>query len=204
MLGMEWIKHFHEVTKEIVTTGEWRLLIVDGHGSHVTVEFVEFCLRVNIVTYSLPAHSTHLLQPLDIGLFSPLQKAYAGGSSRPVWEYSSYQRQLCSYADHCTHCNIYQKKYAKCMEGSRSHFIQCKTCLEQVDIWSSPAKSPCACCTIWTTYTPQYSQASSTSKVAYSSTNRLKSKDADLDRADLTDLIHQLEKLVLQQIRTGS
>jgi len=76
MLGMEWIKHFHEVTKSTVMGGEWRLLIVDGHGSHITVEFVEFCLSVNIVAYCLPAHSTHLLQPLDVGLFSPLQKAY--------------------------------------------------------------------------------------------------------------------------------
>ena len=48
----------------------------DGHGSHITIEFVEFCLSVNIVAYCLPAHSTHLLQPLDVGLFSPLQKAY--------------------------------------------------------------------------------------------------------------------------------
>lgn len=73
---MEWIKHFHEVTKGIVMGGEWRLLIIDGHRSHITVEFVEFCLSVNIITYCLPAHSTHLLQPLDVRLFSPLQKAY--------------------------------------------------------------------------------------------------------------------------------
>jgi len=61
MLGMEWIKHFREVPKEIVMDGKWRLLIVDGHGSHITVEFVGFCLSINIVAYCLPAHSTHLL-----------------------------------------------------------------------------------------------------------------------------------------------
>jgi len=55
MLEMEWIKHFHKVTKGTVMGGEWRLLIVDGHGSHITVEFVEFCLSVNIVAYCLPA-----------------------------------------------------------------------------------------------------------------------------------------------------
>ena len=72
---MEWLKHFHEVTKETVKSGAWRLLMVDGHASHITIEFMEFCLTVNIIVYCLPAHFTHLLQPLDVGLFSPLQKA---------------------------------------------------------------------------------------------------------------------------------
>jgi len=49
MLGMEWIKHFYKVTKSTIMGGECRLLIVDGHRSHITVEFVEFCLSVNIV-----------------------------------------------------------------------------------------------------------------------------------------------------------
>ena len=43
------------------------MLIVDGHVSHVSTEFIQFCL---------PAHSTHLLQPLDIGVFGPLQHNY--------------------------------------------------------------------------------------------------------------------------------
>ena len=52
------------------------MLIVDGHDSHVNIEFIQFCLASNIIAYCLPSHSTHLLQPLDIGLFSPLQKYY--------------------------------------------------------------------------------------------------------------------------------
>ena len=52
------------------------MLIVDGYSSHISIEFIEFCLTVNIIAYYLPPHSTHLLQPLDVGLFSPLQKAY--------------------------------------------------------------------------------------------------------------------------------
>jgi len=76
MLGMQWIKLFHEVTNETLTSGAWRLLIVDGHESHITIESIEFCLSVNIVAYCLPAHSTHLLQPLGVRLFSPLQRPY--------------------------------------------------------------------------------------------------------------------------------
>jgi len=37
---------------------------------------LKFCLTPNIIAYSLPSHLTHLLEPLDVGLFSPLQKYY--------------------------------------------------------------------------------------------------------------------------------
>lgn len=49
---------------------------MDGHTSHVAWEFFEYCLTHNIIPLCLPAHSTHLLQPLDVGLFGPLQKNY--------------------------------------------------------------------------------------------------------------------------------
>jgi hypothetical protein len=42
---------------------------MDGHGSHLTIEFVEYCDKTWIVPFLLPLHATHLLQPLDIGVF---------------------------------------------------------------------------------------------------------------------------------------
>lgn len=50
---------------------------MDGHVSHMTWEFFDFCLSHKIVPIFLPPHSTHQLQPLDVGLFSPLQKYYS-------------------------------------------------------------------------------------------------------------------------------
>lgn len=41
-LGLEWIQHFHENTKHC--KGKWRLLIFDGHSSHQTAGFRDFCL----------------------------------------------------------------------------------------------------------------------------------------------------------------
>jgi len=55
------------------------LLLLDGHGSHFNWEFFDFCLSNKIIPLCLPAHSTHLLQPLDVGLFSPLQRFYSNG-----------------------------------------------------------------------------------------------------------------------------
>lgn len=43
----------------------------------MTWEFFDYCLNNRIVPFCLPPHSTHLLQPLDVGLFSPLQKHYS-------------------------------------------------------------------------------------------------------------------------------
>ena len=53
-----------------------RLLLVDGHSSHVNLAFLEYAIANRIVVLVLPPHSTHRLQPLDIGLFGPLSKTY--------------------------------------------------------------------------------------------------------------------------------
>ena len=74
-LGFEWLKHFDRHTKAR-TVGGYRLLILDGHESHDSMEFTAYCKANNIITLCMPAHSSHLLQPLDVGVFSPLKKAY--------------------------------------------------------------------------------------------------------------------------------
>ena len=55
---------------------DYRLLFVDGHGSHVAMEVLTFCEERKIILLCLPAHATHLLQPLDVGVFGPLSQAY--------------------------------------------------------------------------------------------------------------------------------
>jgi hypothetical protein len=56
-------------------TSFWRLLILDGHRSHATGEFIyEYLTNQVSVAYLLP-HTSHLYQPCDLGPFSHL-KAY--------------------------------------------------------------------------------------------------------------------------------
>ena len=74
-LGFQWIQHFDKWTKQC-TTGKYRLLILDGHGSHATPEFDQFCSDNQIITLCMPPHTSHLLQPLDVACFSPVKKAY--------------------------------------------------------------------------------------------------------------------------------
>ena len=73
--GLEWIRHFDEHTR-LRTKGLYRMLVIDGHESHMSAEFDTFCKDHKIITISLPPHSSHLLQPLDVGCFNPLKTAY--------------------------------------------------------------------------------------------------------------------------------
>ena len=52
------------------------LLILDGHKSHVSVGLVEWANTQGIILYILPAHTSHLLQPMDVGCYGPLQRIY--------------------------------------------------------------------------------------------------------------------------------
>lgn len=53
-----------------------RLLTLDNHASHCTQEFIEECMNRNILLLFLPPHSSHITQPLDVGVFSSLKTAY--------------------------------------------------------------------------------------------------------------------------------
>jgi hypothetical protein len=52
------------------------LLNLDGHSSHQTAEFDAFCEENAIICLCMHPHTSHLLQPLDVGVFGPLKRAY--------------------------------------------------------------------------------------------------------------------------------
>jgi hypothetical protein len=57
--------------------GRYRLLILDGHESHLNQDFKDYCQENLILTLCMPAHSSHTLQPLDVVCFSPLKRKYS-------------------------------------------------------------------------------------------------------------------------------
>jgi hypothetical protein len=81
--GVEWIRHFDQYTKPR-TTGKYRLLVLDGHESHHSTDFELYCKENDIITLCMPAHSSHILQPLDVGCFGPLKRAYGGQIEKRV------------------------------------------------------------------------------------------------------------------------
>jgi len=51
--------------------------LLDGHGSHINAEFLDGAEELNILILVLPPHSTHLMQPLDVGVFQSLKRAHS-------------------------------------------------------------------------------------------------------------------------------
>jgi hypothetical protein len=76
VLGLTWLKNVFEKHTVQRTRGVYRLLILDGHGSHLTPEFDLFCTEHRIIALCMPPHSSHLLQPCDVSLFAVLKRQY--------------------------------------------------------------------------------------------------------------------------------
>ncbi|KAF2836603.1 putative pogo transposable element [Patellaria atrata CBS 101060] len=76
-LGYQWLTRVFEPYTRPTSDREWRVLILDGHGSHVTMKFIDFALSHRILLAVFPPHSTHRLQPLDVSLFAPLAQYYS-------------------------------------------------------------------------------------------------------------------------------
>ncbi|KAI0997864.1 hypothetical protein K3495_g10325 [Podosphaera aphanis] len=70
-IALQWLKNVF-IPETRPQTSDHRLLIMDGHGSHTSPEFLLLCKQNNIQLLFLPAHSSHVLQPLDLGVFAPL------------------------------------------------------------------------------------------------------------------------------------
>ena len=81
--AMDWLNHFIEHTKN-KRQGAWLLLIIDGFGSHMTIPFFEVATVNKIVLFRLLAHSTHLTQPLDVGVFQPFKHYHTEAIDRAV------------------------------------------------------------------------------------------------------------------------
>jgi hypothetical protein len=76
-LGLAWLKQVFDQSTKPKAGRSYRLLILDGHGSHLTMDFIEYCDRNRILLAVYPPHSTHTLQPLDVVMFKPLSSAYS-------------------------------------------------------------------------------------------------------------------------------
>ena len=52
------------------------MLIIDGHENYLSAEFDKYCKNNNIVIVSMPVYLFHILQPLDVILYSLLKRVY--------------------------------------------------------------------------------------------------------------------------------
>jgi len=52
------------------------LLILDGHGSHVTLETIEQAKEFRLYMINLLSHTSHAFQPLDVVCFKPFKNDF--------------------------------------------------------------------------------------------------------------------------------
>ena len=76
-LALAWIEQVFDQLTKAKAKRDYRMLLVDGHGTHLTPSFIEYCDAHRILLAVLPPHATHSLQPLDVGVYSPLATAYS-------------------------------------------------------------------------------------------------------------------------------
>lgn len=75
-LFTQWLQHFIDRTKP--TKESPVLLILDGHYSHTkNLDVINLARANHVLILSLPAHTTHKLQPLDRTFMGPLKTYYS-------------------------------------------------------------------------------------------------------------------------------
>jgi hypothetical protein len=76
-ISLYWLEYVFNKHIKLRTQGAYQLLVLNSHGSHVTAEFNRYCLNNLIAVLYMPPHSSHLLQPLNVGCFAVLKSAYS-------------------------------------------------------------------------------------------------------------------------------
>lgn len=47
------------------------MLVLDGYGGHIQFDFLNLMKENGVVVVAQPAHTSHVLQPLDVTVFGP-------------------------------------------------------------------------------------------------------------------------------------
>jgi hypothetical protein len=76
-ISLRWLQKLFIPSTNSRVRGRFRLLILDGHGSHLTPKFNRICRENDIIPLFIPSHASHLLQPLDFGCFAVIKRAYS-------------------------------------------------------------------------------------------------------------------------------
>lgn len=73
-LFLLWLNHFISFTKPSEQSPV--LLIMDNHSTHTTLAAYNLCKENNITVVTLPPHSSHRLQPLDVAFYGSLKGSF--------------------------------------------------------------------------------------------------------------------------------
>ena len=88
-IGVEWIKEFDRNTTR-KANGRYCLLLVNSHNSHYTQGFLKYARAHKILVLCYPAHTTHVLQGLDVVIFAIVKRCL--GDECEEWEWKTVEK----------------------------------------------------------------------------------------------------------------
>ncbi|KZP16682.1 DDE-domain-containing protein, partial [Athelia psychrophila] len=113
------IKDSDKNTKE-KANGRYRLLLVDGHNSHYTRAFLQYARIYKIIVLCYPAHTTHLLQGLDIVVFAILKHWLS-------WERDRWEKETGESVSKSNFLIIYGRAHLRALTPEIIKTAFCKT-----------------------------------------------------------------------------
>ena len=84
----------------------YRLLVIDNYYSHWELSFIEYLDQYDIKVMALPPHMTHLMQPLDVSVFS----AFKRGHQRTIANQLRYEKLSYGFIDFLDHFNTFHSQ----------------------------------------------------------------------------------------------
>jgi hypothetical protein len=75
-LFKKFLSFFNKLIPSGVSFNNRHLLILDGHGSHVTLEAIKHAKDFGLDMITLPSHTSHALQPLNVYCFKPFKISF--------------------------------------------------------------------------------------------------------------------------------
>ena len=70
---LKWFEQqYYPAVKGLLQTGPV-VLFFDGHFSHMSIDLIKRAHSLGIYLFCLPPNTTHVLQPLDVGVFGPVK-----------------------------------------------------------------------------------------------------------------------------------
>ena|SRR5579859_5403617 len=75
--GLKWLQCCFDLATEAKVGNQFRILICNGHDSHISGNFVKHCMNNRIHLIILPPYSSYLTQLLGIEVFGLLKRILA-------------------------------------------------------------------------------------------------------------------------------
>jgi hypothetical protein len=167
------------------------LLVLDGHESHNSVAFQEYCTEHKIKVLCLPPYSSHLTQPADIGLFQLLKKAYG-------YQVDNFIKSNITYIDKANFLVGFQGAFKEAIisknteagfRGAGLVLFDPKEVISRMDIRLQSPSSAIGSSPPWSSYIPH------NSKEALSQTNLVRDGIARYQSSSPTPLFRSIEAL---------